>query len=129
MEETVDYSEKIRQSDRYKVSIAEAVLAASDDGVLVLDPPFQKSGADINRVLVKRKHGEKLAKFEAQLGGDNRPTYRFVLFTSDRFSEHDGDKSFKQKWWDCFPEIYEELLAYVRAYIAKPVEEEKRRRK
>ena len=127
----VDNKENIEaceKSDRIKTILAVLVLNATEDGVLVLDPPYTRSGVDIKRIVAKTKHGKPLAKFQVQLGGDGHPSYRLALFTDTRFSDVDGDLSFKQKWWDCFPDIYQALLEYARAYVNRPPVEEKKRR-
>jgi hypothetical protein len=121
-----DWVAEGHRSEGIKRALARLVIAQG--GEVVLDPPYSQSGLEIQRVVAKDKHGDKLAEFTAFLGGAGDATYRLALFTTERSARFD-DRSFKFKWWDCFPETYQGLLDYTHAFINKPTEEEKPRRR
>lgn len=121
-----DWAAESAKSEGLKKALAR--LAIAHDGEIMLDPPYNQSGLEIERIVARDKWGEDLGQFTDRLGGDGEATYRLALFTTERSAKFD-DRSFKFKWWNCFPETYEGLLAYARAYVNRPAEPEKTRRR
>lgn len=128
-EEEKDWPAEMEKSERVKTTLA--LLVIREGGDVELNPPYNASGMEIQRLVAREKFGGDLAQFTAILGGNGSPSMRFAMLTTEACRRFDEDLSFKFKWWDCYPALYSGLLNHLRAQLnrqANPEPEKKRRK-